>query len=373
MTYNHPLINMSVTIQRCLSVKNKKDLNIQCPHSSVDDADLCGVHKRSKSPIYYQQPENAILRACRKSQLEDDRPLNQSQHNEPEFYNQSQYFETRTVPNDFQYSIVIKTLKHFRLQIGGTKQKMINDIRQEINNQNEIDQAYQDLKKCNNEHDFYDFTDLDEIPKEYLFIFMCQDKRLYGMDLRSLYSYFQDKERALYCYGRSIEYTNPYNRQHFSSPTLCQYRDRIQELQEQNKPLTYPQDTPSAEQDISFKVVELFNEISNYGYIADPEWFLNLDLEKLKKLYVAMDNIWNRMGIPITVKRNIIPDDPNIFSLSEFFQIRDFSLQRLQYLLLNKFTSIVTKGNDREYRIMGINYLLMALGDICEIDTVMSF
>lgn len=376
---------MTVTIQRCLSVKNKKEINLQCPHTAVDK-NLCGVHLRSKKVNYYQE----IARAFRKSHIEEGTQLSKSSRSstplpthqiplepetppEPEYYDQLEYFETRKT-DDFQYDILIKTLKQLKIQIDGTKPNLIEKIKTELDNQMKIQEAYQDLSKCNNQHDFYDFTELDEIPKEYLFIFMCGDNRIYGMDLRSLYSYFQDKERALHCYGRSIEYTNPYNRQHFSSQTLCQYRERIEELKEQEKPLTYPQDTPSAEQDINFKTVELFTEISNYGYIVDPDWFLNLDLENLKKLYVIMDDIWNRrLGIPVSVKRNIVPDDTHIFSLSEFFQIRDFNLQRLQYLLINKFTSLVTKGTDRENRIMGINYILMGLSEICDIDTVMSF
>jgi hypothetical protein len=238
-----------------------------------------------------------------------------------------------------------------------------------------LKEAYENPhEKCNNTCDFYDFIELNKIPSEYLFIFLDQDKKLYGMDLRSMYTYFKELEKDAGLLEKPVEYRNPYNRSMLTSRTICQYRNKIAELLKQGIEVTYPDEEHNPQDQMTFKALEVFHTMYNYGYAVDASWFLKMKHQDLLDLYLTMEDIWNRrLGVPVNIKRNIVPGDLNIFNRAEFHTLREKSLLQLQELIIGKIDKLVNSGIDRESRILGIHYVLIGLCEICEIDNTIPF
>jgi len=362
-----------------MSVKSKKELNLQCPYTRKN-GELCGIHSKSKKIIRIDRDDYSNHRVMinltfRKSQLNQAEDLISNQEEEvPEYYDDLKLIENVPV-SKLNYAKIIKTLRNFQVQIEGNKQKLVDLLIKTIRGAEEIKLAYQDpSSKCNNTTDFYDFVDLNSIPKEYLFIFICHDGMLYGMDLRSMYTYFQELDKDARLMEKPVEYRNPYNRCLMTSKTICEYRNRIDDLQSSGKAITYPDEEHDPEDQMTFKVLEVFHTIYNYGYAVDASWFLKMNRQELLDWYWAMEDIWNRrLGLNISTKRNIVPGDTQIFNKAEYYTIRNNDLLELQEFMIEKIDQMVNSGVDRDSRILGIHYVLIGLCEICEIDNSLPF
>lgn len=388
---------MTTNVNKCMSVKNKNDINTQCPNPQKI-GEYCGNHAKCKNIIRIDQNNfcspsvNRILinltfrKYSNKSDktMFDNVDINDAMqtnivkniHNgpkEPEFYDKLEYLVDIPLEK-LNYAKIIKSLIFFKIQINGNKQSLVNKLIKHIKSRDLISQARENLSLCNNTSDFYDFVDLKDIPKEYLFIFMCEDDHLYGMDLRSMYTYFQGLEKDAKLMERPVEYKNPYNRCLLNTPTICAYREAIIQLQKQNKFLKYPDEEHNPEEKISFKVLEVFHTIYTYGYAVDGSWFLKMGKADLLDYYLVMEDIWNqRFNISLSTKRNIVPSNVNIFNKSEYYEIREFNKLKLQELMINKIEQMVNSGIDRDSRIIGIHYILIGLCEVCEIDNYLPF
>lgn len=358
----------------CMSVKSQKEPNIQCPYSKKN-GELCGIHSKSKKIIRIDQRTADFANhriminvSFRKSHLN---PVEEEIH---EYYDQLKCLENVPI-SKLNYAKIIKTLRNFQVQIEGDKQKLVDLLIKTIKGAELINSAYQDpASKCNNTTDFYDFVDLNSIPKEYLFIFICQDGMLYGMDLRSMHTYFQELDKDAMLMEKPVEYRNPYNRCMLSSKTICEYRNRIIKLQENGKDIKYPDEEHNPEDQMTFKVLEVFHTIYNYGYAVDASWFLKMKRQELLDWYWAMEDIWNRrLGLNISTKRNIVPGDLHIFNKAQYYTIRNNDLLELQEFMIDKIDQMVNSGLDRDSRILGIHYVLIGLCEICEIDNSLPF
>lgn len=359
---------MSVSLERCMSVKSKTDLGTQCPYSRKC-GEYCGIHSKSKSVIRIdkQPQETRIL-----INLTFKKPEKPIISNEPEYYDNIDVLNGDI--DKLNYAKIIKTLKHFQVQIQGTKKQLVQSLINFIKSRELIQKAYDNPELCNNTNDFYDFIELKDIPKEYLFIFMCQDGRLYGMDIRSMNCYFKELDKDAKLMEKVVEYQNPYNRHKLTTQTICSYRNKIKDLEKQNIETTYPDEEHNSEDKLTFKVLEVFNTIGNYGYVVDASWFLKMTKLDLLDFYLVMEDIWNhRLGLNYSSKRAIVPNNVNIFNKTEYYDIREFEKLQLQDFMINKIHHMINDGVDRESRILGIHYCLIGLCEVCEIDTYLPF
>ncbi len=348
---------------KCMSVKNIRHSDIQCPYKRKF-GDYCGIHHKSKNVIRIDDRSlnNKIMlniTYCKPTKEEID-------NYESEYYDNVHYIQTTAVEK-IKYPKLIKTLQKYKIQIQGSINYLIDTLIKHINAIDLIEQAYKNTSLCNNTDDFYYFEKLDDIKKEYLFIFQCMDRRLYGMDLRSIYTYFQELKKSAKLLDKPVNYINPYNRCNFTSVTLHNYHQRIKELQEAGLPLKYPEMEVDPESKLNFKVLEVFSMITNYGYIVDSNIFLDMNKEELLSYYGIMDEIWNNhFKLTTSVKKNIVPNNINIFNPTEYYQIKNYDKPHLQEILINKIEEMITTGINREARISGINYILLGLSEICE-------
>lgn len=352
---------MTHSNELCMSVKSKSEASIQCPHARKV-GEYCGVHHRCKNIVRIdgKKPEGRITLNYTLKKLQPDVV-------EPEFYDNLEYISNLDM-DKINYAKLIKTLRHFQIQIQGTKKQLIKLLDSYIKNKDLVNRAYRDTSICNNKDDFYNFVDLDDIPKEYLFIFVCEDGRLYGMDLRSMYSYFREVEKDCRLMEKPVEYCNPYNRCRLTAQSICNYRNRIKKLQDEGKSVTYPEEDYDPNDQLTFRAVEIFHTINNYGYSVDAGWFLRMSKADLLDYYTVMEDIWNhRLNISLAAKRNIVPNNLNVFNRAEYYEIREYDLLKLQNKILDKIEEMISSGVDRESRISGIHYCLYGLCEVCDI------
>ena len=120
-------------------------------------------------------------------------------------------------------------------------------------------------------------------------------------------------------------------------------------------------------------MLEVFHTIYNYGYAVDASWFLKMTRQDLLDWYWTMEDVWNRrLGLNISTKRNIVPQDIHIFNKAEYYSMRESGLLELQKLMIEKIDAMVNSGIDRDSRILGIHYVLIGLTEICEVETATS-
>jgi len=374
-------ISVNINNNHCLSIKSRSEANKQCPYSKKH-GDYCGIHHKviQKNGVVVridQVPDQHRIMINLTFRKSDENELIKSDScnllGEPEYYDDLEFLESLPVDN-LNYAKLIKTLRHLEVQIGGNREQLVNLLKRTLRETGLIKSAYENpMEKCNNSADFYDFVDLNQIPREYLFVFMCGDGMLYGMDIRSMYTYFQELERDAKLMEKTVEYKNPYNRQMMSSKTICAYRSRVSELMESGKPLKYPDEERNPEDQMTFKVLEIFHTIYNYGYAVDASWFLKMNRQDLLNWYWVMEDVWNRrLGLSMVVKRNIVPSDIHIFNRAEYYNIRDKTLIELQEIMIEKINKMVNSGVDRDNRINGIHYVLIGITEVCEVETAAS-
>lgn len=378
-------ISVNINNNHCLSIKSHSETTKQCPHAKKH-GDFCGVHHRviqkngvvvriDQVPEHHRVLVNLTFRKGDESREIKNDPCSESSEEarEPEYYDDLEFLESLPV-NNLNYAKLIKTLRHLEVQIGGNREQLVSLLKRTLRESGLIKSAYENpMEKCNNSADFYDFVDLDQIPKEYLFVFMCGDGMLYGMDIRSMYTYFQELERDAKLMEKTVEYKNPYNRQMMSSKTICAYRGRVVELTKSGKPLKYPDEERNPEDQMTFKVLEIFHTIYNYGYAVDASWFLKMNRQDLLNWYWVMEDVWNRrLGLSLAVKRNIVPNDIHIFNRAEYYNIREKTLIELQEIMIEKINKMVNSGIDRDNRINGIHYILIGITEVCEVETAAS-
>ena len=385
---------MTIDDGRCLSVKSRNELDIQCPNKRKY-GNFCGIHNKvvinnGKVLRIDRLPDerhriliNLTFRKPNidKKNLESiDKNCETMRCSRSESRLESPYYDNLelldNIPLDkLNYAKIIKTLRHYQVQIRGpSRSQLVELLKKTIREVKLLEEAYEDpMGKCNNQADFYDFVELNKIPQEYLFVFMCHDGMLYGMDLRSMYTYFQELEKDAKMMEKAVEYRNPYNRCLMSSKTICSYRTRIKELLEHGKDVKYPDESHNPEDEMTFKVLEVFHTIYNYGYAVDASWFLKMTRQDLLDWYWTMEDVWNRrLGLNISTKRNIVPQDIHIFNKAEYYSMRESGLLELQKLMIEKIDAMVNSGIDRDSRILGIHYVLIGLTEICEVETATS-
>ena len=114
--------------------------------------------------------------------------------------------------------------------------------------------------------------------------------------------------------------------------------------------------------EIPNKVRELFYTIDEFGYITDPNWFLNLNHEKLIQLAREIYDIWcYRANPPQSVKNQIIYPNGRI---SEFLNLRMMhamnfeEIQKVAYFMMKR---LVTKGINESSMQLGVIYALTGL------------
>lgn len=321
-------------MEYCIAIKNKQNPHLKCTRRAKPNCKYCGYH--FKNPILFKESYKKLpkledvdalqlkltLKENKISYDKDDSPRN--------LYNKlSNYFD-----------LINKELKSIIWLQKKLKEKLTN------------------IKKmCVNDIDFYTLEELEDIPPIY-FIYINENDKIYGFDIRSLDMYFKNTNIS--------KIINPYVNIKFTSISLKKIKDKLLYMYNNKKIKSIKEEILTDKQKFNQYVFDIFSTYDELGYIIQLDWFHNLSLFQLKRLYKEAEDIWNyRANITLEDKSKITNNglafeiSPNIIMKIPMSKYRE-----LQLILLNEFKRLSREGISLADRKLGALWMLTAFVEV---------
>lgn len=104
------------------------------------------------------------------------------------------------------------------------------------------------------------------------------------------------------------------------------------------------------------RIIDLCSQLDSLGHITNPSWFFNLGTEGWRRLCVELADIWAyRAQLPRDVKARVAGDFPVPIPP------RTLSNSEIRQRVLHQAERMVHRGVNRDSKMLGANYLLIAL------------
>ena len=269
-------------------------------------------------------------------------------------------YRLKRLENKFIYVSDLKhTCKTNGIDIKGCKKKQLIELLDHCYGYEVLDLRgpnINSLDELTNNEDFFSFDKLESIDKELLFT-IEETKFTYGFDIRS--------------FKKLIETTNknPYTMTDFTGEIKDRYKKRVEQLKNKKISLDYePETQMTPEQEFYQRVLKVFIKMDELNVVAsgtNPNWFLELSLNQLKKMYRVLEDIWNfRSNMTNEQRNNIVPGN-NIFRYPLLWFLNIDEKEKIQLLLLNEMDKLVSSASNINDKITGCYYILIALTEIC--------
>lgn len=205
-------------------------------------------------------------------------------------------------------------------------------------------------KLCNNDTDCLSLKSIEDIPNKDFYSYKDSNGHYWGFDLVTI------KE----CINNNVG--NPYN----TLPFTDEVKDSINAIESKmKKPIKL--ELPKIES-VAVKVeqrcVELFQQMDNLKNYTKCDWFLDLSILGLKKLYKEMEDLWNyRLQLTNNDKlRYVKNSDVNLFTLKEFQNIKKINNKHtLSNILLNSFEKLINDGQTESDKATACQWILSGL------------
>ena len=222
--------------------------------------------------------------------------------------------------------------------------------------------AYRNRALCVNDTDFLTMDNMKDIPPNQFFSFKDSDDFVYGFDMLSL---FNLKKKMFF----HRETKNPYNRNLIPKEVILNMKKMIRLSRILRCPINIQIDDDQqgeSDKDALTRCRELFNAIDGMGHYTSPEWFMSLDLRKLRRLVRELTEIWNyRANIPLHVRRQICPPNGDPFRelrYADLFTMEDESVRDEQRkMVLRVLEKLVYSGTNDGNKSLGAYYVLGSL------------
>ena len=195
-------------------------------------------------------------------------------------------------------------------------------------------------KLSNNTEDILDLQNVAEIEPQNFFSYKDKDGNFYSFKISSINEMLKHSKN------------NPYNQNEIPTNIINNIKKlTINNVEKKAKqPLNIYNET--------VKIFQMIDELNNYTQI---HWFLDLDIDKLKKLYYELFDIWvYRASLTQEQKLRIIPKN-NVFkySTSQIYKMTDKKF--IQHRLLREFRKFITQAVNKDDRVLGSMWILTAL------------
>ena len=210
--------------------------------------------------------------------------------------------------------------------------------------------AYINRKLCNNSEDFYTYESIEDIENKYFFSYKDNQNNYWGFDIRSL-------KKLL-----DMNYGNPYTTEQIPDPVKVNVNGLINHLNKNNV-ITEIENTIVSDRKamVKQKFVDIFSQMEYVGYSCDVSWVLELNNNRLKRLYRELEDIWNyRANLSEETKRAIVPPTGRLCSMP----VSDYNhcnvKVELQEILANELIKICG-ANDPGNMNLGFMYFIISL------------
>ena len=215
-------------------------------------------------------------------------------------------------------------------------------------------------KKTTNDTDFLTFEKIKDIKFDQLFCFKGENDFYYGFDIYSLYNLCIKTEG-----NEGIK--NPYNRKFISNRVIRRLRESIfitNRVLKRNVLYKFQKDTEhlSPMKKIELKTIEIFQKIDQLGFITDTKWFLTLSKIRLIRFLKELVDVWDyRANITHEIKKQVVHPDGRPFQDIQLTTLLVKSELTLKKYALNAIEKLVTRGVNKDSKVLGANYVLGAL------------
>jgi len=206
---------------------------------------------------------------------------------------------------------------------------------------------------CKNTEDFITYEEIKYIHPNYIYTIKDEnDGMIYGFNILSLIQYINFSTKII----------NPYNTTSLAPSIIMKAKELYKILIDREiiKPMSPPK--LSDELMMRDKAIKVFHHIDMLGNYTDVNWFLNLNIYELKKLYHEAEDIWNYRAMHLTTeaRRAHIPNN-DAFKLKPYeIKAMNDKLQ-IQNIILDEFHKFITEGVSVEECKTGALWMLTAL------------
>jgi hypothetical protein len=203
------------------------------------------------------------------------------------------------------------------------------------------------VKQYTNTTDFYTLDDIESIPKEYLYDYE-EAGLLYGFDIRTLHDYLQS------C--NPLEgYKNPYTQLAIPGKQVDIINKAYKKLQNVD---SYKETLELEPQKaLEWRCLGIFQKINELGHYSEYNWFWNLNLQHLKRMYMELEDLWNfRLYLTHSQRQKILPKYIPFrnYKVNQFNLL--YNLDDARRILLDEIDKFVSlgkpegkNGNDNKY------------------------
>lgn len=314
----------------CKNVKSKTNTKERCKNNATHGS-YCGLHYKNPKP-FINVSVSAILKDEEKKVIEevkDSKPKSKCKKSKSKVKENKKL----TCVIDYTKEEVIKACEKivkwvkFRYYLRCLKRQ---------------GPARFDRTLATNADDFYTCIPIDEIKNSQLFSFLDKnDKQIYACDIRSIHSMIHYSKLE----GQKPQ--NPYTRNIIDFSIVKKMFKHVEYCMKIGVSYEYePLRPPSPSQAFRMKVVDIFNSINELNYYSSPEWFLTLDLNKQKRFYRELFDIWNvRAGLTAVQKNKIVPHySTKIFKHSPNYVNNMATLEEIQKYNLNIIKILISSA-----------------------------
>lgn len=215
-------------------------------------------------------------------------------------------------------------------------------------------EGYMDRCKCNNDVDFYTYENINEIDNRYFFSYKDRESFIWFFDIRS--------------FNKLIEMgqDNPYTRKVIPSDIIekAKVLTKLLSLDKSDELLSEYHTNLTKKDLIKHKIVDIFSQLEQYGYVCNLDWLTRLNARRLKKLYRSLEDIWNyRLNLSNSMKCMISPPNGLVFnrSISEVESMND--IDDIIDIIINEVLKFNNAINT-EYKKLGYMYFLIGLATV---------
>ena len=237
----------------------------------------------------------------------------------------------------------IENIKKIQVLFKNKKNDFIKNLRGE---------GYIDKGKCNNDTDFFTYDGINDIEEKYFFSYKDNNNFIWFFDIRSFNKLIE------------MNQNNPYTREEIPRNVKknAENLSKHINLTEEDDLVNNDDLILTRKQIIKQKTIDIFSEMEQFGYGCNINWFLELNLRRLRNLYKNLEDIWNyRLNLSYETKSRISPPNGVVFNIP-IVEINSITgVLQLQEIILNevmKFNNAVTDEDKK----LGYMYFLLGLG-----------
>ena len=239
----------------------------------------------------------------------------------------------------------IQTIIRLQTKIKNKKKNKLNQFRGE---------GFLNKKISNNDSDFFTYDTWDEIDDKYYFSYRDEKDFIWFFDIRSFNKLIE------------MQQPNPYTMLPIPKHVIKRAKKltKLLNLNQSDELVDKKKMQLSRRQMMKQKTIDLFCDIDSAGYYCQPEWFLSLNLQLLKKLYRNLEDLWNyRLQITQEVKSRICPPNGLVFTTRVSDVNHYTNRDNLRNLLLNDIIKF-QNATSFEDKKLGYMYFIIGLGTV---------